>query len=347
MTDLTQGPKQSVFNSRADDAALALKDQLGREISAQTGQQVVLPPTPVAVGVDGQPVGQLPPEGSYARDQILQQRVADAQQAGYTPSAAHVQATDPSAQTPQAGQPAPPPQQTPEVSQRAESRIQDFVTKLRSKDEELAGIRQEQSGQATTIQQLQQQLQARDQQFNKLLTEHMDQLDPETKQQVLSNARIAEAVAASEARIIGALQPQLKTIRENDVQREKADLSTMFPERYDPIKHDHLIDAMRTANPQTSVRMAFQAILTPEEMTAGGGSRAIVPPPTVPPGNGPVSPRFMPQQASQVDPIEQMVADAAKAAELARSTDPKDQQAATALWHKNLTERLGMAAPGT
>jgi hypothetical protein len=43
-----------------------------------------------------------------------------------------------------------------------------------------------------------------------------------------------------------------------------------------------------------------------------------------------------------VDPVQQIRDDAARAAELARSTDPEDQKRATAMWHKNLADRLGI-----
>jgi hypothetical protein len=54
----------------------------------------------------------------------------------------------------------------------------------------------------------------------------------------------------------------------------------------------------------------------------------------------------MPNPAGQSgDPVKQMIDDANKAAELARSTNPQDRKMADALFHKNLSDRLGLTAP--
>jgi hypothetical protein len=62
----------------------------------------------------------------------------------------------------------------------------------------------------------------------------------------------------------------------------------------------------------------------------------------MPPGSGSTAPRYLPQQTEQPDLAKQIQEDAARAAELARSTNPEDQKAATRLWHKNLADRLGL-----
>ena len=341
-----QQPEQSAFNSRADSAALKVKEQLGAELSALTGQQVVLPPSPVAVGADGQPVGQLPPEGSYAREAVEQQQAAAAQNAQLM---AHQQARDPG-QIPAQGQPqASPPQQPPEPTQRAQERIQDLINQLRTKDQELQTQQQQQAGAATTNEELRAQLTASTQQMQSLMQEHMEHMDPETRAQVLNNAQIAQTVAAAENRILGVVNPQIHQLQTRNDQLEKVRVGSVY-QGYNPMVHDQLIDEFRKGNPNCSIEQAFRAVATPEELSSGG---AVVPrnapPPTVAPGSGAPAPRYLPThvQNQEMDPLQQMVADRDRASELARSADPNDQKAATALWHKNLTERLGLNVPGT
>lgn len=343
MTD-TQGQEQSQFNTRADNAGLAIKDQLGRQLSAMTGQQVVLPPSPVAVGNDGQPVGPLPPEGSYARDQMSQHQQQAAQNAQL-----HAQARQQSPpQAPVLNQPLPPQQEPQEqMSQRAQERIASLIEQLRTQGQENQLLQQQQTASATTAEELQAQLTASRQQMEGLLQEHMEHLEPEVRQQVLGDARIKQAVAESERRILGHVGPRLQDLQLRNDQLEKVRISGTY-QGYDPTVHDDLIDHFRKGNPNCSIEQAFRAVATPEELSVHGAGRANAPPPALPPGNGAPHPRYLPNnvQQGQPDPLQQMVADRDRASELARSADPNDQKAATALWHKNLTERLGLNVPG-
>ena len=325
-----QQPDSSAFNQRADSAALRLKDQLGQELSAQTGQQVVLPPTPVPVGQDGNPVGQLPPEGSYARQQIEQQQQQQAQQQ-------QVQAPAPTQ-----GQPEPPPPQPPEqISGRAQERITSLVSQLRTKDQEFQQLQQQQSQQATTVEELQAQLTAQQNQMQNMLEQNMEHLDPETRFQVMNDARIGQAVAASEQRMLQAMRPQLEVLHKHNLQSEKNGLSGTY-RGYDPMTHDALIDEFRRGNPNCSVEQAFRAVANPEELSVGGSRPANAPPPSMAPGNGSTAPRYIPEPTQQVDPAAQIRADAERASQLARSLDPADQKAATQLWNQNIADRLGM-----
>jgi len=336
-----QESEQSAFNTRADSAALRVKDQLGRELSAMTGEQVVLPPTPVPVGPDGQPAGPLPPEGSYAREQIQQQQAAAAQHAQ---AMAYQQVQVPPQQPDQQVPTQPPPQEPPD-SQRVQERISALTTKLRDKDQDMLRLQQQQTEQAQRIEQQQQQLAARDQQMESLLQDQLENLDPDTRQQVLNDARTRELLAQSEARILQSVNPQLERLQQRNMQLEKGHLSESY-QRYDPLVHDGLIDEFRRANQSCSVEQAFRAIATPEELNTGGGGHANVVPPTLPPGNGSQQPRYLPNQVNEPDPVEQMRDDARRASELARSMDPEDQKKSQALFHKNIADRLGGIIPG-
>lgn len=173
----------------------------------------------------------------------------------------------------------------------------------------------------------------------------MENLDPETRAQVLMDARLRQAVAQSEQRVLQALQPQLRALMTRNEQQEKVGLGHRYT-GYNPVDHDHLIDEFRRHNPNCSIEQAFRAVATPEELSVGGARPANPPPPTVPPGNGAATPRYLPQQHAQPDPVEQMRQDAAEAARLARSLDPEDQKKSMALFDKNLRERLGGVLPG-
>lgn len=338
MTD-TQGQQQSAFNQRADTAALKLKDQLGRELSAQTGEQVVLPPTPVPVNAEGNPVGQLPPEGSYARQQVEDHQ--QAQEMEYQRQQA--QNTYDPRLAPNEGalaqeQPQQPQEQT---SQRAQERITSLVSQLRQKDQEYQQLRQQQNQQATTVEELQAQLVAQKQMMDNVLSEHMENLDPETRAQVMADARIRQTVAQSEQRILQTVAPQLQALQQRNEQLEKQGLSGRYP-GYDPVVHDQLIDQFRQGNPNCSIEQAFRACATPDELSVGSGARpANVPPPAMPPGSGSNTPRYLPNQpTNQPDPAEQVRLDAERAAELARSMDPNDQKMATRMWDSVLSRKV-------
>jgi hypothetical protein len=346
MTDLQGQPQQSAFNQRSDTAALALKGQLSQQLSAMTGQRVDLPPTPVQVNEHGQPVGseQIPPEGSYARQAWEQQRAARAQQEAL---AQHQRATYPQGQPqgPEAAQLDQPQEQHEQVSQRTQERISSLVSQLRQKDQDYATLQQQLQQRDATASELQAQYQASQNQLHSIMQEHLEHLDPDTRAQVLADARIKQAVALSEQRILHAVAPRLDALQVRNDQLEKVSLSGHY-QGYDPGVHDHLIDEFRRQNPNCSIEQAFRAVATPEELRVGGARPANPPPPMVPPGNGAATPRYLPQQNSQPDPVEQMRMDAAEAARLARSLDPADQKRAQALFDKNLRDRLSGVLPG-
>lgn len=305
-----------------------------------------LPSVQVPVNEQGQPITpeQVPPTGSYARQEWEQQRAARAQSDAL---AQHQRATHPQGYAP-GGQAAPADQQHEQheqISQRAQERISSLVSQLRQKDQDYQQMEQTLQQRDANAQQLQAQLAAAQQQMQSLMQEHLEHLDPETRSAVLTDARIRQAVAQSEQRILQAMQPQLRSLLHRNEQQEKVNLGARYT-GYDPMTHDHLIDEFRRQNPNCSIEQAFRAVATPEELSVGGARPANPPPPAVPPGNGATMPRYLPQQSAQPDPVEQMRQDAAEAAKLARSLDPEDQKRATALFHKNISERLGMSLPG-
>lgn len=232
-----------------------------------------------------------------------------------------------------------PQQQHEQVSQRAQERITSLVSQLRQKDQEFQQLQQQQSQQSATAEELRAKLQAQEQLMQQMLNQNLENLDPETRAQVMADARVSQAVAASEQRILSTLRPQLQVLQERNVQLEKSGLSGHYP-GYDPVTHDALIDEFRRRNPNCSVEQAFRAVATPEELRVGGHRPANAPPPAMPPGSGSTAPRYVPQPDNRPDPVQQIREDAARAAELARSSDPHDQKAARVLFDKNLSDRL-------
>ncbi len=232
-----------------------------------TGQEVVLPPTPVAVGPDGQPAGPLPPEGSYARGNIEQQQAATAQHAQEMAyQQAHV--TPPNQQAPVQ----PPPQEPPE-SQRTQERISSLISQLRQKDADHAALAQRQTELTSQLETQQQALTARDEQMQAFMSDHLEELDPETRAGVLNEARTREAMAQVEQRIMQTVSPQLQALQTRNQQLEKVHLSDTH-QGYNPLVHDQLIDEFRRANPACSIEQAFRAVATPEELSTGGGRPA-------------------------------------------------------------------------
>lgn len=339
-----QDQDQSAFNERSDNAALRLKGQISDEMSQRFGRRVDLPQTPVPVNEQGQPIGmeQPPPDGSYAQQAWEEQRAAQAQ---HDAMVQHQRATQPQAFQPEALHGSPPHEQPEQTSQRAEQRINSLVSQLRQKDQDYARLQHQLQEGETSRQELQAQVSAAQEQINTIMREHMENLDPETRAAVMTDARIRQAVATSEQRIIQAITPRLDALQIRNDQLEKQRLANTY-QGYRPEIHDEMIDAFRSRNRQCSIEQAFRAVCTPDELSVGSARPANAPPPAVPPGNGSQTPRYMPQSFSQPDPVDQMRQDARDAAKLARSLDPEDQKRATALWHKNLADRLGMSVPG-
>lgn len=334
--------QQSNFDQRADTAATAIKGELSQRLG------IDLPEQKVQVGPDGQPARPLPPEGSYMRQLVEQQRAEQAAMAQQA-MAQQMTAPQPQQQPPQQ-QVGPPQQQVPpqpqppqggdQVSAKAEERIQELVNMLRSKDQELQQTQQQTQQQ---LQDWQKRFEQRNAEYEELVKQQLESLSPEDRMQVLQSAAIREAVAESEQRILGAIAPKLRVFEEQESQRELQRLADAYP-GFDPVAHVPLIDEFRKHNPRCSIEHALRATVRPEVLMAVNQSRpAPAVPPTPAPGNGAVMPRYMPEP--QADPEKEMVEEAAKARDLARSGKPEDQIEAQRLFHKNLSDRLAHRLP--
>lgn len=291
---------------------------------------------PVEVDERGQPPAPLPPQGSYARQHIeMQRRQAAAAQAGGQQSQRAEDLQDP-APTDEAPQPA---AETP--SPRAEQRIQELVTQLRAKDQELQTAMEMGRRATETASQFQNRLNQLEQQHQQMLQSNLDNLDPDTRAQVLMDARLQQRVDELEQRIVGRIQPKLQHLEAQTAQQEMHALSQRYP-GFDYQTHAPLIDQFRANNPRCSIEQAFRAIAEPGELQMRPAVRAQAVPPIVPPGNGDRgAPRYAPnvnrQQPSQED---ELVEEARRIKELRASTDPAKQKEGLRLLDHHLKRRL-------
>jgi predicted metal-dependent enzyme (double-stranded beta helix superfamily) len=340
--------EQSHFNERADNAASALKRDLSRNVNPHTGRQAELPERKVTVGPDGQPPKPLPPEGSYMRQAIEQQRRAQGQ-----PSPQQVLGDQPQAGTPDQmldGSVAPPltsaqPQAQPEqqLSPNAQRRIQELTAQLRDLDRERQAALAEAKNKDETVAQMRQRMEALEAQYNGMLQANLDHLDPEIRLQVMQDTRLNEAMDKFEKRMMGQLMPHLQSLQQKSIYQEMLALGETYP-AFDVQIHGPLVDMFRGKNPNCTVDQAWRAIAEPEELVTRQQARVSAVPPITPPSNGSSQPRYMPEPTS--DPEAELVDEARRARDLMRSANPADHKAGLRAFDENIAKRLGGNLPG-
>jgi hypothetical protein len=344
-----QPQKESQFNQRADNAALSLKDQLNRERGLNLREQKV------EVGPDGQPPKPPPPEGSYARqayDQMRAEQAAQAaqmmqQQGQQPPVGTQEQALDGS-QAPVLPQPTQPPQASEgqDFSPKTQERFAKLTQDLREKDRQLQQVLEQAKHNESTLAETQSAMRALQQQHEQMIQANLDNLDPETRMQVMQDARMRQHLDEFERRILSHIQPQIQGLRANREHDELMQLSGKYP-AFDVQIHGPLIEIFRGKNQHASVEQAFKAIAEPEELVTRSAVSATAVPPVVAPRpsyqSNPQS-RYIPEPQS--DPEQEMREEAAQIGKLMRSMDAADQKAGARLIEKNLADRLGDKLPG-
>jgi exonuclease VII small subunit len=229
------------------------------------------------------------------------------------------------------------------TSQRAEQRIQELVGQLRSKDQELQTAIEMGKKATETASQFQARLASLEQQHQNMLQANLDRLDPDTRAQVLMDARMQQTLGEFEQRILGRIQPTLNTLSQAAAQSEMVALGQKYS-GFIYQTHAPLIDQFRARNPHCSIEQAFRAIAEPEELVVRSAVRAQAVPPFVPPGNGDLgaaryaSPSARQPQAQQED---ELVEEARRIKELRASTDPAKQKEGMQLLDQHLKRRLG------
>ncbi len=334
----------SQFNQRADNAALALKG----DISKQIGRE--LPPRQVEVGPDGRPPKPPPPEGSYARQAYDQARAAAAQQQlvlGDQPVAGALEHAADGSQAPPLLPPGQPPQEQAgqPVSNNAEARIHELTQKLRAQDQEMQAFLAQAKEASTSKADLETRLKGMEEQHAQMLQANLENLDPETRLQVMQDARMSERMDEMEKRILSSIMPHVQEVKQSNAQNDMMRLAEKYP-AFDLQVHGPSIDMFRGKNPACSIEMAFKAIAEPEELVTRQVAAAAAVPPVVPPGgNSGVLPRYMPEPQS--NPEQEMIEESAKARDLMTSQDPRDHKAGLRMFDANIAKRLGHRLPGS
>lgn len=317
----------SNFDARADQAALALRGNLNRQ-----GRQIP-ERAPVEVDANGNPPPKPPPKGSYAEQALEAQLQRTQSRFRQTPEAPE-----------DAGdrQPTPPPAEE-QPSPRAEQRIQELVTQLRTKDQELQTAIEMGKRATETATQFQGRLTSLEQQHQQMLQANLDNLDPDTRAQVLMDARLQQRMGEMEQSILGKIAPQLRHLESTAAQAEMHALSQKY-QGFDYQMHAPLIDQFRARNPHCSIEQAFRAVAEPEELSVRPAARAQAVPPIVPPGNGVQgAPRYAPPAVTRPrpNPEDELAEESRRIKELRASTDPAKQKEGLILVDQHLRKRLG------
>lgn len=335
--------KESQFNEASDSAALKLKGDLSRQLGKD------LPSKQVLVDSDGRPPKPLPPEGSYMRQQIeAQRRQLQSQQPqpiGDQPLAGTSDQAIDGSQAPPLTTPGATPQEPPsQTSPKAEQRIQELTQKLRAQEQGMQAATEAARQAAESKAELEQRLVAFEQERNQLLQANLENLDPETRMQVLQDARMRETLDGFKKQLLDEIMPHVQGLQQSNIQHEMMELSEQYP-AFDIQIHGPLIDMFRGKNQHCSIEQAWKAVAEPGELvTREAASLAPAVPPVVPPGAGGVQPRYMPQP--EPDQEESMIADARAAAELMKSDNPRDHRDGLRKFSENIAERLGPKLPG-
>jgi hypothetical protein len=329
------------FSARADSAALALKGQLSKQLGKE------IPQRSVPVGPNGQPAPPLPPEGSYARQAIERQRQAAAERAtaqlqtqANAPSQPEQQEQQGAAQVPQQ------PQDQNQLSQNAQRRFSELTNTLRQRDQELQQALARSAQLEETQAQTQARLQAIEARFNSVVNQNLDSLDPETRQQVLSDAAVAESAAQIERRVMQRVAPIIDRVTSQAIEAELASVAHRYP-GFSAEVHGPLIEVFRSKNPACTIEQAFRAVAEPEELVMGRQGRAPAVPPIAIPQTVNAAPRYMPPPTpQQTTPEQEMETDRQRAFNLARSTDPMDRRNAGRAMDHYIAQKLKGSLPG-
>lgn len=342
-----QPASQSGFNARADRAAQALRKNL-----KQRFPEADIPESrTVEVDANGRPPAPLPPEGSYARQAIEQQRRQAVQRPD--PQAAlegdddiQMQRQDPQATltSDQGIQPAEAQTQSSEqqqLSPNAQRRISQLTEDLRRKDQELQQLLADGKKNKESMSELEQKMNALLQQHQSLLQTNLDNMDPDTRTQILMDGRLQEAIAQSEQRVLQQLLPRFEKLDRQSADAEMRRLSTIYP-GFSVDVHGPLIEQFRRGNPRCTVEQAFRAVAEPEELQLAPQVRASAVPPVVQPGNGRLARQHNVQQSN---PEQELIEESQQLKKLMRSTDPDDKRIRDRFVHEHLAKRLGHKLP--
>lgn len=335
---MTTNQKQG-FSEVADNAARALKQDLSKRLGKE------IPSKQVEVGPDGLPPRK-PPENSYlALDQAARQRQIGDQ----PPAGTEEQALDGSMAPPIAeAQPEQQSQAEGDFSQNVQRRFRELTSQLRDLERVKSELESRVAEESRTNKELASKFTAIQEEYDRVVRDNLDALDPETRARAMQDARIQELMQQSEQRIMSAIMPHVQALASANENQQMLSLAQKYP-AFDIQIHGPLISMFRGKNPNCTVEQAYLAITEDENerITRGQAASQRSIPPIVQPSSTMNSPRYIPEP--EPDPEAQMVEDARRIRELRMSTDPKDQREGERLaeWNlkQRLAERLGWDAP--
>lgn len=317
-----QQPQDSQeFNRRADSAALQLKQQMG------------LPGTQVQVGPDGRLPQPLPPEGSYARME-LDRAAAQAAASQPRPTRAQDIMTEPVPVPPQGQQPQELQGQEP-APQSVQDRFRELTTQLRDERKRAAEL---EGTLRTERESMGARLQALESKHNEFLRQHLEQLDPDERDRILSEARMLEIADRTKKEVLDVVVPHLRDSALDRRHRDMRDLAGRYP-MFDVQVHGDLIESFLEQNRACTVEQAFRAVATDEELVM---RQRPTPVPSAVTGPGSRALETMGGPPKPPDPEENLRNDARALHELARSRNPADRAKHRRLTADHLARRLGM-----
>jgi exonuclease VII small subunit len=236
-----------------------------------------------------------------------------------------------------------PPPAAESNSPRAEARIQELVASLREKDRQLQEAIEMGKRATETATQFQQRLTSLEQQHQQMLQQNLESLDPDTRAQVMADARLSQRLDEFKRDLLGQITPRLQRLDANAAQSELHALSQKYP-GFVYQTHAPLIAQFRESNPRCSIEQAFRAIAEPEELVPRQAARATAVPPFIPPGNGDLgAARYAPQNAPRNQPNQEdeLVEESRRIKKLRASTDPAEQKEGMRLLDQHLKRRIG------
>lgn len=360
---MTGQGQQSAFNPRSDQAAQLLRQDLNNRLPPE-GR--IPESAPVAVGPDGKPPAPLAPEGSYARmahDQQQAQLRAEQQAAAQEAQANLLATGQPTpqqvvGQQPPAGTPlqqsdgsvAPPlaggqPQpaaaeaqpQAPQLSENANTRIQQLVAESREKDRQIAEF----AAKAGDSEKLKQQVQGLLDERASFLEQNLESMDPEQRAAVLADARMREILDQRDSALLQAIDQRLAPLQQRGQQSDMERTAAKFP-GFDMQIHPNLIDTLRAKVPGLTYEMAFKAVAEGDEAVTREQASAVAVPPVVSAGAGPALPRYMPEPTP--NPEDALVDYQQRTNKLIASDNPADQRQGYRQLDIALRERLSGAS---
>lgn len=291
-----------------------------------------LPATPVDVGTDGREI-QEPPKGSYAAQELTrQQEWIERQRIDQAAAAVPPEVVPPVDPT----QPVNPNGEDGRDQGSINARFQQLTQRNRESETARQEAEQKLVDERAVIEREREDFARQRQGYEQAMAEHLDDLPPEERARIVTDARHQELAARTRDEITSELLPQIRDLQADRQYRELMALADKYP-GFDNEVHGPLIADFMGKNHACSIESAFRAVATNDEIGLQPVSRPRIP--TAVPVRG-TNGSEMIAPAPQPDPQDNLREEARKLHELAHSRDPKDQREHARLMQEHLGRRL-------